>query len=713
MIEAVRELRARYPNAPFLTLGQTVLWDEPVKAAFCRVLEVLAPQAQIVVGVHDSDYFAKLSHLGSSETNKKFKLLSHNDGDTRDLWSAAGEISCLFGGETVPTRHKLVENGVAFDRVARDYPGGASALLNEETAAWGWRAIVHTHHKQLLAGEVLLRDIAPTLSKQLRWAFDESLSTLGTGEARVETDDGSCACPKPCESREVAARIVRWVEEYSAANPDATLSELYRNLTPRLWALVRGEGSCNLQTSHSLKLFRFNRETAHYPRFRFLELFLNPRTREIAKKCYDDAVRGSGIYTLDQFGSGALPFDVVIPGRGRGTLRLHNNSIFIETDPAVTVCRDCKAETLDELASLLEEKFGDEVVVVGKAVSLISSLAHELIFVFHERASGYTRLTQQMNSALRENGIDLKLHPLLRLEYSTWDSLREVDACFDLPRHLAAAFGAKSASAREVAARWETVCEEQDALREKLRNIRAPRDLMQLFAEDDAQWQMRFEEYSRAREIISRLSEQARGLQAQSEELRARAKNERDAAAQIEREKGEDFRARVLPVLRRVGDIKEAAFARLNEVDENGAPRKLSKEERKARAALEQQEEAEVAELRAQIDELKTGRRQFDEQIQLHRAAANAGKDQARVLITQRVAMEKSAEAQAARETLARLEYEAELEKLRRVRDAILTSESLRHTNVRPTAWWLPLVSPDGKWFENLARSARARVEEL
>ncbi len=57
---------------------------------------------------------------------------------------------------------------MAFDRVAKNYPGGSSALLNAETNAWGWRALVHTEDKPLLAGEVLLRDIAPKLIEQIR-----------------------------------------------------------------------------------------------------------------------------------------------------------------------------------------------------------------------------------------------------------------------------------------------------------------------------------------------------------------------------------------------------------------------------------------------------------------------------------------------------------------------------------------------------------------
>jgi hypothetical protein len=60
-----------------------------------------------------------------------------------------------------------------------------------------------------------------------------------------------------------------------------------------------------------------------------------------------------------------------------------------------------------------------------------------------------------------------------------------------------------------------------------------------------------------------------------------------------------------------------------------------------------------------------------------------------------------------------RLQSEAELQKLYLVRDAILVSEVLSYSNYRPTAWWFPMVSPDGRWFQQLAEQARARVEAL
>jgi hypothetical protein len=235
--------------------------------------------------------------------------------------------------------------------VARGYGGGGEALLNKETEAWGWRALVHTEPRPLIAADVRLRDIMPALRAQLEWGFEESLRILGTAD------------------NETTTALLKWVNEYSQSKPDSSLSDLYRSLTPRLWGLVRGSGSCNLETTASLELFRFNRETAQLPRFRFVDLFLQPATRDTSRRCYDDAVRGSGIYTLSQFGDGALPFDVVIPGRGRGTLRLHDGSLYIETEEPITLCTGCDCGSVQELADVLEAKFGADVALVGKAVA--------------------------------------------------------------------------------------------------------------------------------------------------------------------------------------------------------------------------------------------------------------------------------------------------------------------------------------------------------
>lgn len=695
-LEAIQSLRQRFPSAPFLTLGQTVLWDEPVKAAFCRILEQCAPDAATVAAVHDTDYFAKLAPFDNRE--EKFVIVPHNDGDTRGLWSAAGELSCLFGSETVPTRATLTENGVAVDRVARNFPGGLEALLNQETDAWGWRALVHTEPHPLIAADVKLRDIAPALRRQLEWGLGQSVQFLAEPEA----------------GQKLTAQMLAWVEEYISVQPDGTLSGLYQWLTPKLWVLMRGGQSCNLQTGASMELFRFNPQTCKLPRFAFVELFLQPATREIAKKCYNEALRGSGIYELSQFGPGALPFDVVIPGHGRGTLRLHESSLFIQTEEPITLCTGCDCGSIEDLADALQNKFGPEVALVGKAVSLISMLAAEFVFVFHERASSYTARTQKMNQCLREAGISLALHPMLRLKYATWDALKTTPATFRLPTHLATAFSAPTISATEFAARWEAVCDEQDRLRGALKSCQAPRDLLNLLADwKGAFWIEKLEEYREGRGVIKTLREQTQVLEAEVLRLRQNARANLEAAATLERQKGEDFRATVQPLRERLFDLKEAMANRLVAVGPDGKPVKLSREEKAAQASRELQEENEIESLREKIETRQAERAHFDEQISKLRGQARNEQAEAKSHIAERVALERSAEAVEARATIARIEAEAELARLRFVRDAIAVSAGLRYTNFRPTAWWFPLVSPGGEWFDELARTAQARLEEL
>ncbi len=689
-----------------------MFWDEPVKAALCRVFEILEREELIpmntpmVAGVHDTDYFAKLE--GLTIRDAPFVVLRHNDGDTRGLWSAAGEVSALFGGETVPSHLDFTRQNVALRTAARAYFGGLETLLNQETEAPLWRALVQTEERPIIAAEVHLGDIAPALRQQLRWAFRSSLQSAGC-EPDFESDEA-----EDCYARAAVRSVWNWMNEFLDAHPDGNLSDLYRDLIPRLWSLLNGGPIPNLETTASLDLFRFAPETCQLPRFRFLDLFLNPATRSLAKRCYNDAVRGSGIYALDQFGEGALPFDVVIPGIGRGTLRVFGDTVSIETEPETQLCQHCHIESVSQLAALLKSKYGDGVAVVGKAVSLISMLSAEFIFVFHEKASGYTARTQKMNAAIRAQGVELGLHPMLRVKLSAWDALEEVEARFQLPSHLSKAFGAQTISAREFARTWRDVADKGDARRQQLKSARTPRELMEALAElGGNEWREHEQIYVEALNALQTTRNGANQIGEEIARLRSEAQEKTRRSVELEREKGNWFRANIAPLRTEIADLHESAASRLNPVDEAGKPRKLSKTERAAQTELEREETARIEELQAQINELKQVHRAFDVQIETLRTEERELRREANARLRARLELERNDEATSARRTRDELEARAELARLCLVRDAMMASDTLRSTNYRPTAWWFPLVSPDGTWFSSLARGAQGRIEEL
>src|SRR5690349_1443020 len=125
--ETLKELERVAPGAPLLALGQTVFWDEPMKAGLALRLKALGSSRRLVAGSHDTDYFAKLP--GEKGRKGRFRAVPHNDTTTKGLWSAAGEFSALFGGETVVTRETMSAAGARLARIEHDRPG----FLDEAT----------------------------------------------------------------------------------------------------------------------------------------------------------------------------------------------------------------------------------------------------------------------------------------------------------------------------------------------------------------------------------------------------------------------------------------------------------------------------------------------------------------------------------------------------------------------------------------------------
>ena len=59
------------------------------------------------------------------------------------------------------------------------------------------------------------------------------------------------------------------------------------------------------------------------------------------------------------------------------------------------------------------------------------------------------------------------------------------------------------------------------------------------------------------------------------------------------------------------------------------------------------------------------------------------------------------------------IEMEAELRRLRLIREAIIASKGLENANRRPSAWWFRMVCPDGLWFRETVETADYYLEPL
>jgi hypothetical protein len=645
--ELLAELRHRYPDAPFLALGQTVFWDEPVKATLRQLLDENGLGGEMLVGVHDTDYFAKtrLRQSGSG----RFVLMAHNDGTTKDLWSAAGEISTLFGSETFPSRHDFARHGVAFERIARSAPEGRQAFLDAMTEAWGWRGLVYTGSRDLIVNSLPLREVGDGVLEMLRWGFENGVQQVVPG-----------CCQD--EARRAADIMLDWCHEFRTSFPDSNLTQLFQHVLPRFYALLLGHEATGVTVDGTSHLLLFNPETASLPRFRFVDLFVNPQTRPLALSAYNQAVTGSEIYTLDKFGPGALPFDLIVPDRGRGTLRLTPRVLFIETRQPIAIGLRKPIETVQELADILASKLSSEITLVGKAVSLVSMLAQEFIFVFNEEGSLYVRRTRKMNDLLAAQGVELDMRPILRMRYNTWDAFAVGKTTLRLPAHLAATFGRPTITAPEFAATWRQVVAEQRVLCERIKTLKKPLELIAFLRGRDSltPWEERRAEYLQAKATLCRLRGEVTTLEVEIDRLYAALRSTRSGSAAIQQAKGDHFRA--------TREWTPAAVAARESFDN-------------ALYALE------------------TLKRDLCTAI--------------RPLRDRRHRIERGPEALEARATLARIEEAAEHARLQLVRNALLTIESLLHTNHRPSAWWLPLLDASGDWFRQIVATTDLYTEPL
>jgi hypothetical protein len=669
--ETISRLRADYPETPFIALGQTVFWDEPVKAAWRMLLDELWPTAKMIAGVHDTDYFAKTTALIG--TDDEYALLPHNDGATRGLWSAAGELSTLFGSEDVPTRAMYERSGVPFSRLASKYSGGKRKFYEDMTEAWGWRGIALTGAETPIAHDVPLSEFGPILLTQLEWGFSRALKTIAP-EARE-------ACQRHCQN------VVGWVSGFIGAQPaSATLTDLYRHLLPLFYRSLLNANPSNFETTSSVSLFRFNVETASLPRFGIVELFLGLESRAICEAAYNRAVTGGGMYALDTFGEGAVPFDVVVAGRGRGTLRIMPRAVAIDfhDKPHVTTVSE-PVTTRHALAELLVAEFGENVALVGKAVSLIDMLAAEFIVLFHETASGYTPRTTAMNDEIRAAGIALDLKPIVRIAYPTWDALAsaDVETPVVLPSHLAHSFGtgANAIAAKKFGSRWRDVVASQKAEWKRLSEARRPRAILAILEATDKSgdcWTCDVSDYERALEGLRSAQTYCLEQKQRISFLRAHIREDTAACVQADRDKGDDFRKTLFPLIQQVGT--------------ESAPKDLAD--------------------RIDAEEVRR-KRTYDTTISGCEERIRNAKAEIKRLRAECRAIERSADCLEHRKTIEDVTLRAEFARAELIRKAFITCEALPHTQARPSAWWLPTLDPTGAWFKAIVDGTQARLERV
>lgn len=643
LASVLEELDAVSPGVPLLALGQTVFWDEPMKAGVALAARRLGRPRPLIAGVHDTDYFAKLP--SGHRVEGSFKALPHNDTTTRGLWSAAGEFSALFGSETVITRDTLIGAGLRVERLAAERPG----FMDEATEAWHWRGIVSLEENAPITADVPLKQLMPELEATFEWALQHSVAILN-GPSR--------------ESGQKMADELRRIFCEQSEHCGQTVADFYEALLPSMYDFC-ANASVDVETTRTSKLLKFNRSTCHLPRFELPALFLNAGTADMARNAYDESIQhAQGLYELARFGTGAIPFDLVIPRKGRGTIRIGNRGIVINTPTPEFISLRRPLRSIEEFAGLIEDKFGPDCTLVGKAVSLIGMLAREFAFIFHEGASGYVRHSRAFHQKLAAAGHPLELHPILRVRYDAWSALHVCCSWLRLPEILAAPFGTEELNGASFAARWREVGAQQERLLIKLGHLKRPVELIAYLDHILAgAWKSLASEYDGLRLRLDQLRQQLDEVKAKRRELYSEIRRLKHEREERQHEKGAHWRAAIF--------------------EKTPTPEDFAERDR----------------LTARVEESITARHAAEAQVhELRRLQSELVRDP---------------EVRRIQERRRSIELEAELKRLRLIRQALTASKGLHRANLRPSAWWFRLLCPTGLWFRETIDTAQYYLEPL
>ncbi len=462
LIACIRHMAAE--RTPLLALGQTVFWDELLKSMLAAAARQHAPDLRLIAGAHDTDYFSKLTETG--RTNGGFSLQPRDDDRTQQMWAAVAETSALLGTEYAVKRADLRAAGVPLRQLARRHPDGLRQFYREVTGAWGWRGVANHSAERTVACDISAHHVSPAVRDLMAWAIERSREVL--------VDEG-------CHS--AAERMLQvldnLIERYRLQTEDSTLTDLYLCLLSGFYAVLLGGLPEQVEVTASTDLLLFTCDTIDAPRFDVLDAFLDPSTRTEASAAYDTVVAHSGIYRLEKFGDGAIPFDIVICGRGRGTIRVLGNRAIFDL-PEGSIEGVTSGEIIDRQGMLaaIADAFGCDARLVGKAIVLPLMLSREFSMVLLENASTYVPQSHRLVRLLSDAGVELAFNPILRLHFETWDAIGVADAALRLPNHLRPFFPDDCINTNCFSEQWRAAVAGARALIEQLGSARAPEDIL-------------------------------------------------------------------------------------------------------------------------------------------------------------------------------------------------------------------------------------------
>lgn len=636
--EVLAKLQEVSPDAPLLALGQTVLWDEPMKAGVANTLKTLGIDRKFIAGIHDTDYFAR--HPGAVG-GTGYQALAHNDTTTQALWSAAAEFSALFGSETVIRREWLQDAGIRLGKIARERPG----ILERATEAFGWRGIASMDNESQVIAEVLAEPLVPQIRATLGWAIDRSLECLAA----------------PSHESMVAAQELRKL--VVDAEPGESLSAYFARILPDIYNYC-SSSHVDIQTTRTTELLKFNTLSCQQDRFEILGQFLDPLTKFEAMRAYNETVEQTEMYTLDRFGSWAIPFDLVVPGQGRGTLRIAPKAVVIMTPKPLFITLKKPITSVRDLADAIERKFGPDCVLVGKALTLIGMLAREFVFVFHETASSYVNLTQKLHQKIYGDAPEKPFHPILRVRYSTWDEMSGCCTWIKLPEPLRQPFGVDETCAPGFSSRWRTVVTAQTEILAELSGLRSPLQFIRWLAQKNyGIWCTQAIEYENLHDELLELHDRVQTVKKKKQGIVATIRQLKAERQALERAKGDHFRAKIFEKSPTDADLAE--------------------------------------------------RLKFGERLSQNTTATLDARANWADLDRQQRDLVRDDRVMRCHDRRRQIELEAELERLKIARNAITVSKGLPKAAYRPSAWWFRLVCPTGGWFERTTGTAAYYLESL